>query len=65
MDGQKALAYLETDKPGNVRFYEKFGFVTTEKALILGTPIWFMQRQPRSADVPLRTGRSAKSLEQS
>src|SRR5262249_9543284 len=65
MDGQKALAYLETDKPGNVRFYEKFGFVTTDKALVLGTPNWFMQRQPRSTEVPLRTGRSAKSVQHS
>lgn len=48
MDGQKALAYLETDKPKNVRFYEKFGFVTASEALVLGTPNWFMQRQPRS-----------------
>ena len=52
MDGQKALAYLETDKPENVHFYEKFGFVTTDKALVLGMPNWFMQRQPGSADRP-------------
>jgi hypothetical protein len=37
-DGQKALAYLETDKAENVRFYERFGFVTTSEALVLGTP---------------------------
>jgi hypothetical protein len=48
MDGKKALAYLETDKLENVRFYEKFGFVTTSEAVVLGTPNWFMQRQPRS-----------------
>lgn len=48
MDRQKALAFLETDKPENVRFYEKFGFVTTSEALVLDTPNWFMQRQPRS-----------------
>ena len=48
MDGQKALAYLETDKPENVRLYEKFGFVTTNEALVLGTRNWFMLRQFRS-----------------
>lgn len=48
MDEQKALAYLETDKSENVRFYGKFGFVTASEALVLGTPNWFMQRQPRS-----------------
>jgi hypothetical protein len=46
MDRQKALAYLETDKPENVRYYEKFGFATTSEALVLGTLNWFMQRQP-------------------
>ena len=45
MDEQKALAYLETDKSENVRFYGKFGFVTASEALVLGTPNWFMQRQ--------------------
>jgi RimJ/RimL family protein N-acetyltransferase len=48
MDRQNALAFLETDKPENVRFYERFGFVTTSEALVLGTPNWFMLRQPRS-----------------
>jgi len=46
MDGFKALAYLETDKAENVRFYERLGFVTTSESLVLGTPNWFMQRQP-------------------
>ena len=48
MDGRKALAYLETDKPENVRLYEKFGFVATSEAFVLGTPNWFMKRRPRS-----------------
>jgi hypothetical protein len=48
MDEQKALAYLETDKSQNVRFYEEFGFVTTSEAVVLGTPNWFMQRRPHS-----------------
>jgi hypothetical protein len=44
----ESLAYLETDRPENVRLYEKFGFVTTSEALVLGTPNWFMQRRPHS-----------------
>jgi hypothetical protein len=48
MDEQKALAYLETDKSQNVRFYEEFGFVTTSEAVVLGTPNWFLQRRPHS-----------------
>lgn len=48
MDDCRMRSYLETDKAENVRFYERFGFVTTSEALVLGTPNWFMQRQPRS-----------------
>ncbi|MBI2912425.1 MAG: GNAT family N-acetyltransferase [Chloroflexi bacterium] len=47
MDAEGELAYLETDKPENVRFYERFGFVTTEEAEVLRVPNWFMLREPR------------------
>ena len=46
MDGEGEVGYLETDKPENVRFYEKFGFVTTAEADVLGIPNWFMRREP-------------------
>jgi ribosomal protein S18 acetylase RimI-like enzyme len=46
MDAEGELAYLETDKPENVRFYEKVGFVTVEQAAVLGVPNWFMRRDP-------------------
>ena len=46
MDAEGELAYLETEKPENVRFYEKFGFETVGEALVLGAPNWFMRREP-------------------
>jgi ribosomal protein S18 acetylase RimI-like enzyme len=44
LDRDGAMGYLETDKPRNVRFYEKFGFETIGEAQILDTPTWFMRR---------------------
>ena len=46
MDAEGELAYLKTDKPENVRFYERFGFVTVEEAEVLRVPNWFMRRDP-------------------
>ena len=40
-------AYLETDKPGNVRFYERFGFEPVGEQEVLGVPNWFMTRRPQ------------------
>jgi hypothetical protein len=45
MDEDGEVAYLETDKPENVLFYQKFGFQTIEEADVLGTPNWFMRRE--------------------
>ena len=39
------VAYLETDKPENVIFYERFGFEVIDEAVVLGTPNWFMRRR--------------------
>lgn len=39
--------YLETDKPANVRFYERFGFEMVGEQEILGVPNWFMLRPTR------------------
>jgi ribosomal protein S18 acetylase RimI-like enzyme len=44
MDQDRAMAYLETDKPGNVAIYEHFGFRTVAEDQILGIPNWFMSR---------------------
>jgi GNAT superfamily N-acetyltransferase len=49
MDEIGALAYLETDKRENVRFYGRAGFELTDQADVLGLPNWFMTRPARSA----------------
>lgn len=36
--------FLETDRSANVRFYERFGFVVTETAFVLGVNNYFMRR---------------------
>jgi GNAT superfamily N-acetyltransferase len=38
--------YLETDKPENVRLYERFGFEIRDVAELLDVPNWFMWRAP-------------------
>ena len=42
-------AYLETDKPANVRFYERFGFEVIGEQEVLGVPNWFMLRNKTAA----------------
>jgi hypothetical protein len=44
MDAAKANAYLETDKPENVRFYERFGFEVVREEVVLGVPNSYMLR---------------------
>lgn len=42
-------AYLETQKIENLPFYERFGFVVTDKVMVEGAPpVWLMWREPRS-----------------
>jgi GNAT superfamily N-acetyltransferase len=48
MDAVGAVSYLETDKPGNVRFYEQFGFAVVEEADVLQTRNWYMERRTAS-----------------
>jgi ribosomal protein S18 acetylase RimI-like enzyme len=45
MDAAGEDAYLETDKPVNVRFYERFGFEVVSEEDVLGVPNWFMFRR--------------------
>jgi GNAT superfamily N-acetyltransferase len=47
LDAAGQLGYLETDKPENVVFYERHGFVVNGEAPVLGNPNWFMRREPR------------------
>ena len=49
LDGLGEGAYLETDKPENVRLYERFGFSVTAEAPVLGVDNWFMWRPPAQA----------------
>ena len=46
MDASGDVAYLETDKPENVAFYEGFGFQAIDDDEVLDTPNWFMRRAP-------------------
>lgn len=49
MDSAGTVAYLETDKLENVRFYERFGFDTIDETVLYGVPDWFMLRRARQA----------------
>lgn len=40
--------YLETDRPENVAFYQRFGFEVAHEIPILGTPNFLMRRPPGS-----------------
>ncbi len=46
LDARRELGYLETDKPENVRFYEKGGYRVVGEAPALGVTCWFMRREP-------------------
>ncbi|HSH47608.1 MAG TPA: GNAT family N-acetyltransferase [Halomonas sp.] len=48
LDRHQALGYLETDRVENVRLYQRFGFDTVASEEVIGTPHWFMQREPAS-----------------
>ncbi len=48
LDGTGQLGYLETDRPGNVAFYQRHGFETSAEAEVLGVPNWFMRRRPHT-----------------
>ena len=41
------LAWLETDKERNVRFYSGLGFEVAANTAILGVETWYMRRDPR------------------
>jgi GNAT superfamily N-acetyltransferase len=41
--------YLETDKPENVKFYERFAFEVTHEEEVIGTPTWYMWRRKESS----------------
>jgi ribosomal protein S18 acetylase RimI-like enzyme len=48
LDVAGETGYLETDKPENVRFYERFGFTVVAEEPVIGVPNWFMRREVQS-----------------
>ena len=44
-DERQRLAWLETDKPENVRFYIGLGFEVVEEVPMLSSRFWFMRRE--------------------
>lgn len=46
VDARGDAAWLETDKPTNVRFYERFGFEVSHEEDVLGVRNWYMLRLP-------------------
>jgi ribosomal protein S18 acetylase RimI-like enzyme len=45
-DAHDRVAWLETDKPENVRFYIGLGFEVVEEVPMFSARNWFMRRQP-------------------
>jgi GNAT superfamily N-acetyltransferase len=41
---QQSAGYLETDRPKNVEFYKKFGFIVRHEEQLIGAPTWYMWR---------------------
>jgi predicted N-acetyltransferase YhbS len=50
LDSTGEVGYLETDKPENVRFYERAGYRVVGEATALGVTSWFMRREPRGGE---------------
>jgi len=45
LEEERIAGYLETDRPENVKFYEKFGFVLRHEEELIGAPTWYMWRR--------------------
>jgi ribosomal protein S18 acetylase RimI-like enzyme len=45
LDRAAVVGYLETDRPGNVDFYKRFGFRVTAATLVWGVTNHFMRRE--------------------
>jgi len=46
LDEGDRLAWLETDKERNVRFYSSLGFELASVETVLGVETWYMRRDP-------------------
>jgi predicted N-acetyltransferase YhbS len=47
VDRTKTAGYLETDRPSNVGFYQRFGFEVLKEIEVLGVKNWLMWRVPK------------------
>jgi GNAT superfamily N-acetyltransferase len=43
---ERVAGYLETDRPENVAFYKKFGFIVQHEQQLIGAQTWYMWRAP-------------------
>ncbi len=56
-DAEGIPAYTETQKPGNVSWYGRSGFVTVDEIILPGTPsVWRLWRDPRPHSSNARAG---------
>jgi len=46
LDAARVVGYLETDKPENVGFYERFGYEVIGEETVIGVHDWYMRRAP-------------------
>lgn len=46
-DATEESVWLETDRPENVAFYQRAGFVAAGEVRVFGVPVWLMQRPAR------------------
>jgi predicted N-acetyltransferase YhbS len=47
LERENSAGYLETDRPENVEFYKRFGFVVRRNEELIGAPIFYMWRPAR------------------
>ena len=50
VDHSGGWAYLETDRPENLPFYERAGFSVVEEVAVLGVRVWCMARDSRNPE---------------
>lgn len=65
MDAAREDAYLETDEPENVRFYERFGFEVVGEEEVLGVTNRFMLRRAERSDRQRDNGEAYEGLRRS
>jgi len=45
LDKKRAVGFLETDKPENLRFYRKFAFEVVNDVEVIGIKTYFLRRR--------------------